>query len=64
MTDMAITQPKARILTLEDVGHLRYPLPESWKKTAGLLKERKGLLDPVFAKSHLCATLNRKLRRA
>ena len=35
------TQTKTRIHTSEDAKHLRYPLPESWKKAAGMLKHKK-----------------------
>lgn len=41
------TKIKHNVLTAEDVKHLRYPLPESWKKAAGMLKGRKNLVDPV-----------------
>lgn len=41
------TKTKTNVLTAEDVKYLRYPLPESWKKAAGMLKGRKNLVDPV-----------------
>ena len=44
---MAKTTQKAKILTPDEVKHLRYPLPESWKKAAGMLKGRKNLVDPL-----------------
>ena len=38
---MAEIKSKAKIIKAEDVSKLRYPIPESWKKAAGMLKGRK-----------------------
>lgn len=35
----------AKILTVEEVDKLQYPLPKSWIRAAGLLKHKK--IDPV-----------------
>lgn len=37
---------RAKVIKPRELATLRYPLPESWKKAAGLLKGRK-LIDPV-----------------
>lgn len=37
------TQTKAKVITLKELARLRYPLPESWKRAAGMLKGRKGV---------------------
>ena len=38
-------QKGAKILTVDEVDKLRYPLPQSWIRAAGLLKHKK--IDPV-----------------
>ena len=34
-------QQKVKIIKAGDVKNLRYPLPESWKRVAGILKGKK-----------------------
>jgi hypothetical protein len=41
------TTKRATVLNTEDVKNLRYPIPLSWKKAAGMLKGRKRLENPV-----------------
>ena len=36
---------KAQIITVQDLPKLRYPLPESWRKAAGLLKHKRKELE-------------------
>ena len=36
---------EATILTPEEVKHMHYPLPESWKKAAGLLRGKRKALE-------------------
>jgi len=41
---MAKTE-QAKVVTPEEVEKLRYPLPESWKKAAGLLRHKRKALE-------------------
>ena len=36
---------KAQVIKIEDLPTLRYPVPESWKKAAGLLKHKRKELE-------------------
>ena len=40
-----MAKQQATILSPEEVKHLRYPLPESWKKAAGLLRKKRKALE-------------------
>jgi len=37
---------QSRIITPEELSAIRYPLPESWKKVAGILKGKRRI-DPL-----------------
>jgi hypothetical protein len=39
-------QTKAKVITLQEVDRLRYPIPSGWDKAAGILKGKKRI-DPV-----------------
>lgn len=39
------TKHQAKIITLEELRTLRYPLPDSWKKAAGMLKRHRKALE-------------------
>jgi hypothetical protein len=58
-----LKQPRGRILTVEDVRYLRYPIPESWKKAAGLLKSRKNLTNPLKYQRHVRKEWEGRLKR-
>lgn len=51
----------ARIITLEELPTLRYPLPASWKKAAGMLRGRK--IDPVKYQRQIRAEWEKRLKR-
>jgi hypothetical protein len=38
-------QQKAKIMTPAELGKIRYPLSDSWKKAAGLLKHKRKALE-------------------
>ena len=57
------TKTKARVLTAEDVKNIRYPIPESWKKAAGMLKRRKHLVDPLKYQRSIRKEWEKRLQR-
>ena len=62
-TMMTKTQNKnrARVITVEELRTLRYPLPASWKRAAGMLKGKK--IDPVKYQRQIRAEWEQRLRR-
>lgn len=51
----------ARIITLEELPMLRYPLPASWKNAIGILKGKN--IDPVRYQREIRKEWDRRLKR-
>lgn len=49
---------QAKVMSPEEVKHLRYPIPESMKRAAGLLKRHKKALE------HHLQTVRREWNRS
>ena len=58
---MPKTQQKEKIVKAEDLKNLRYPLPESWKKAAGILKGRK--INALKYQRQIRAEWEKRLKR-
>ena len=52
----------AKILTKEDLKRYKQPLPQSWKKAAGLLKGKK-VVDPVAYQRGVRAEWEKRLKK-
>lgn len=41
---------QAKVITAKELPYLRYPLPKSWKKAAGLLRHKNKALEEHLRK--------------
>lgn len=58
---MPKTQQKAKIVKAEDLKNIRYPLPESWKKAIGILKNKK--IDPLQYQKQIRKGWEKRLKK-
>ena len=57
-----VTQRKqAKIITLDELRTMRYPLPASWKNAIGILKGKN--IDPVSYQREIRKEWDRRLKR-
>jgi hypothetical protein len=54
-------QQQAKVITPEELKNLRYPLPESWRKAAGILRGRN--IHPLRYQRHVRRAWEERLEK-